>query len=111
MKTRTCIFDGILFDMDGVLVDSEPIHYRAEDQIFKKMGISLSEEMRRSFTGLSNDLMWETIRKHLSITRPVADMKREAEEMRLDYFSNLAENYILDIEKYTTRLMQKIRRL
>lgn len=28
-----------------------------------------------------------------------------------NYFSNRAENYILDIEKYTTKLMQKIRRL
>ena len=28
-----------------------------------------------------------------------------------NYFSNRAENYILDIEKYTSKLMQKIRRL
>ncbi len=28
-----------------------------------------------------------------------------------NYFSNRAENYILDIEKYTTKLMQKIRKL
>lgn len=28
-----------------------------------------------------------------------------------NYFSNLAENYILDIEKYTTKLLQKIHRL
>ncbi len=28
-----------------------------------------------------------------------------------NYFSHRAENYILDIEKYTTKLMQKIRRL
>ena len=28
-----------------------------------------------------------------------------------NYFSNRAENYILDIEKYTTKLLQKIRRL
>jgi biopolymer transport protein ExbB len=28
-----------------------------------------------------------------------------------NYFSNRAENYILDIEKYTTQLMQKIRKL
>ncbi|MBN1481289.1 MotA/TolQ/ExbB proton channel family protein [candidate division KSB1 bacterium] len=28
-----------------------------------------------------------------------------------NYFSNVAENYILDIEKYTTKLLQKIRRL
>ncbi len=28
-----------------------------------------------------------------------------------NYFSNRAENYILDIEKYTTKLLQKIRKL
>lgn len=35
---------GIIFDLDGVLVDSEPVHFLAYKQSFEKYGIDLSKE-------------------------------------------------------------------
>lgn len=34
---------AILFDMDGVLIDSEPIHFEANLETLKRFGIDLSE--------------------------------------------------------------------
>ncbi len=34
----------VLFDLDGLLVDSEPLHCRAYQQIFSKYGISITDE-------------------------------------------------------------------
>ena len=35
-------FDGVLFDLDGTLIDSMPLHYRAYKMVFKKRGAALS---------------------------------------------------------------------
>jgi len=35
---------GLIFDMDGVFADTEPLHFRAFQQVFNKLGIILSDE-------------------------------------------------------------------
>lgn len=44
---------AVLFDMDGVLVDTEPLHHKAYQQMFSKVGIDVSSEMYEGFTGQS----------------------------------------------------------
>lgn len=36
-------FDALLFDLDGTLVDTMPLHYRAYAQVFQERGLSLAE--------------------------------------------------------------------
>jgi sugar-phosphatase len=42
----------VIFDMDGLLIDSEPLWQEAADIIFKQYGISLSNEQYVTTTGL-----------------------------------------------------------
>lgn len=42
---------AVLFDMDGVIIDSEPLHQKAYYAMFKEVGITISEELYQSFTG------------------------------------------------------------
>jgi beta-phosphoglucomutase len=35
---------GIIFDMDGVFADTEPLHFRAFQQVFKELGVFLTDE-------------------------------------------------------------------
>jgi len=35
---------AIIFDLDGVIVDSEPVHFKAHRKILKEFGISLTKE-------------------------------------------------------------------
>ena len=44
---------AILFDMDGVIVDTEPLHHKAYQQMFSEVGIDVSSEMYEGFTGQS----------------------------------------------------------
>jgi beta-phosphoglucomutase len=42
---------GLIFDMDGVLIDSEPLHKRAKELAFGEFGIVLSESVYDSYKG------------------------------------------------------------
>lgn len=46
---------AVIFDMDGLLIDSEPLWQEAEINIFKKAGVNLTREMCRQTTGLGID--------------------------------------------------------
>lgn len=48
---------GILFDMDGVLIDSEPLHARAILELSGEMGDPLADEEVFSFKGASEKWM------------------------------------------------------
>jgi beta-phosphoglucomutase len=37
-------FDAILFDFDGVLIDSEPVHYACWREVMEKLGVALDWE-------------------------------------------------------------------
>ena len=44
---------AVLFDMDGVIVDTEPLHKKAYFSMFSEVGIDVSDALFESFTGQS----------------------------------------------------------
>lgn len=63
---------GIILDMDGLMIDSEPFHQRAFDKALQKYGKRLSpEENNRLYVGISDlDMAADMIkRKKLSVAK------------------------------------------
>ena len=46
---------AVIFDMDGLLIDSEPLWRRAEIEVFESVGLRLTEEDCEQTTGLRTD--------------------------------------------------------
>ncbi|MDD7887813.1 HAD family phosphatase [Flavivirga sp. 57AJ16] len=44
---------AVIFDMDGVIIDSEPMHNKAYCDMFDEIGIEVSDALYQSFTGQS----------------------------------------------------------
>ena len=44
---------AVIFDMDGVIVDSEPLHKKAYHMMFKEFELNVSDELYASFTGMA----------------------------------------------------------
>ena len=64
MKTTTkvSIYDAILFDFDGVLVDSEPIHYRCWTEILAEFDIAMDwDTYSRECIGVADRSMLENL--------------------------------------------------
>lgn len=48
----------VIFDMDGVIIDSEPIHHECERTIFKLLGVSVSDEDHNALVGATDETLW-----------------------------------------------------
>ena len=61
----------IIFDMDGVIINSEPVHQRLEREMYAFLGLSITEEEHKSYVGTSSVDMWNMIgKKHILTKTP-----------------------------------------
>lgn len=63
-------FAGYIFDLDGTLVDTMPLHYQAWNQAVRKVGLAgeLDEELFYSLGGVPTMRVAELIAKHYNLT-------------------------------------------
>jgi HAD superfamily hydrolase (TIGR01509 family) len=52
---------AILFDMDGVLIDSEPHYVRADAKLFEGLGIPFNDDVVKAVTGSNNQVVADLI--------------------------------------------------
>lgn len=64
----------VIFDMDGVIVDTEPVHKYAYFKHFDELGIEVSEEMYASFTGNSTRNVFQRIKDTFNLEHEVEDL-------------------------------------
>jgi len=65
---------AIIFDMDGVLVDSEPHHVKIEKKMFAKLNLNISDEEHSTYMGTATDVMWRKIVNHKKLTLNIKDL-------------------------------------
>jgi beta-phosphoglucomutase len=76
-------YDTILFDFDGVLVDSEPIHYACWSDILADFGIALDWDFyARECIGVSDRLMIERLCGTIGFDRLWQEYPRKAAMFR-----------------------------
>lgn len=79
--------------MDGVIVDSEPIHHLAYQQHFAELDINVSPEMYSTFTGNSTKNIYQRLIKHFELNGNAEDYvlrKRNLFDVAFDADENLS---------------------
>src|SRR5206468_9121436 len=59
----------VIFDMDGVIIDSEPLYFEIEKEMFEDLNIAVPFDEHCTYVGTSSSNMWETIieKHHVSV--------------------------------------------
>ena len=90
----------VIFDMDGVIVDTEPVHRYAYFQHFDELDIQVTEEMFTSFTGNSTRNAFQKIKATFNLNEDVEDLILRKRNIFNDAFDNKEDLYLLDgVEK------------
>jgi HAD superfamily hydrolase (TIGR01509 family) len=66
-------FDAVIFDMDGVLIDSEPLHFEVLNTILRRDGHGLSPADNEAFIGATSQATFRTLIQRWSLKRTVDD--------------------------------------
>ena len=80
---------AVIFDMDGVLVDSEPFHVQNEKMMFKKLGLDISDEEHAGYMGTATDVMWEQIIRNKKLSLDVAEITVKTIQQEIPFFQSL----------------------
>lgn len=86
----------VLFDMDGVIVDTEPVHHYAYEQHFKQLNIDVSEEMYASFTGNSTKNIYERLKTTFNLTQEVTDLVNTKRQLFNEAFEKKEDLQLLE---------------
>lgn len=65
---------AVIFDMDGVIIDSEPIHLEVDIQTMKDLGYNISKEELNKYVGTTNEYMFTDIKNRYKINKSVEEI-------------------------------------
>ena len=74
---------AVIFDHDGVIADTEPVHFRADNAILARYGFSISAEANDSLVGVSTRKSWEILREMFKIPEAAEWLAEEKTSMIL----------------------------
>ncbi len=78
----------VIFDMDGVIVDTEPVHRYAYFQQFKELNIAVTEDMFTSYTGNSTRNTFQKVKETFQLDHDVEDLIQRKRTIFNDAFDN-----------------------
>lgn len=86
----------VIFDMDGVIVDTEPVHHYAYNQHFQQLGITITPEIYASFTGNSTKNIFERLKAEFNLTDEVQDLVATKRNLFNEAFDRKEDLFLLD---------------
>jgi beta-phosphoglucomutase len=78
----------VIFDMDGVIIDSEEIHKKAYYETFNSLGVDVSEELYKTMTGSSTINAFQKLVNHFNLDDIPEELVLQKRKCYVNYFEN-----------------------
>lgn len=86
----------VIFDMDGVIVDTEPVHRYAYYQHFEELNITVSDEIYNSLTGNSTRNVFQRLKTTFNLNGDVEDLILRKRNLFNDAFDHKEDLELLE---------------
>ncbi len=84
-------FKAVIFDMDGVLINSETFYSDMEQVHFKMLGLTITHEEHITYQGTATDEMWRTIKQKHGVPHPLEDLVEMTGSLTIPAFREMDE--------------------
>jgi len=81
-------FRAVIFDLDGVLADSEPWWNEIDKKLLSEYGVAYRGEYHRNVLGVSYYLAVEFYKKTFGLSAPTEELMRRRGEIAAEFFAN-----------------------
>lgn len=100
---------AVIFDMDGVIIDSEPLHYKIFMNYTKtKFGFTISDEEYDTFIGTTNLHMFSKLKEKYKIESDINTLLQEYEEKCVEFLmSEKGEKPISGVDILVKKLYEE----
>src|SRR5436190_23192363 len=82
------MLSAIIFDLDGVLADSEPWWNQVDAKLLAEYGVTYRGESHQNVLGVSYRLAVEFYKKAFGLSVPTEEMMRRRGEIATEFFAN-----------------------
>jgi HAD superfamily hydrolase (TIGR01509 family) len=103
---------ALVFDFDGVVVDTEALYDRAERELFAMYGVDIGTAELREVKGLSEEIFLKMLKTHHNVTAPMEEIKVNARRIlrrifaaELNYMPGFPEFYAKVKHRFKTGLV------
>lgn len=97
---------AVIFDMDGVLVDSEPIHFEVDKRVLKKCGFIVKNEVLNPYVGVTNPEMWKDLKEKYNLILSVEELLKIQTELKIEVLNEKKIDAIDGIKELLNELKQ-----
>jgi HAD superfamily hydrolase (TIGR01509 family) len=82
--------------MDGVLVNSEPLHHQVSKIQFQELKIDVSDALLSTFTGNSNKTIYQKLKRRFQLEDEISDLIAEKNRLFIDAFNTDSNHNLID---------------
>ena len=84
-------FTAVIFDMDGVLINSETFYSEMEQVHFKMLGLNIPHEEHVTYQGTATDEMWRTIKEKHGVPHSLEELVEMTGSLTIPVFQGMEE--------------------
>src|SRR5260370_34995783 len=97
---------AVIFDLDGVLADSEPRWNEIDAKLLAEHGVTYRGEYHRNVLGVSYRLAVEFYKKAFGISAPTEELMRRRGEIATEFFANC-----IDLFPSTKKFLRELQQM
>src|SRR5947208_16630321 len=88
MPVNFSMLSAVIFDLDGVLADSEPWWNQIDAKLLTEYGVTYRGEYHQNVVGVSYRLAVQFYKKTFRLSVPTEEMMRRRGEIATEFFTN-----------------------
>lgn len=66
--------EAVIFDMDGVIIDSEPLHFQVDLDVLNGLNVRLVQHDLEPYVGMTNPEMWKLLKERHGLTESIDEL-------------------------------------